>query len=68
MLFQIYVYAALRISGKMSDLLGFCTASPSSLLVTFQGCVSVPLSRVKMLQKMHMLKLNVPVYRYIYAA
>jgi hypothetical protein len=49
------------------DLLGFCAASLVSLLVTFQGCISAPLSRVKMLKKMHIIKLNVSVYRYIYA-
>jgi hypothetical protein len=47
------------------DLLGFCAASLGSLLVTFQGSISAPLSRVKMLKKMHMIKLNVSVYRYI---
>ena len=33
--------------------------------MTFQDCVAVPFLRVKMLKKMHMLKLNMSVYWYI---
>jgi len=64
---NIYVCCTKNFRKDVFDLLGFCAASLGSLLVTFQACVSVPLSRVKMLQKMCMLKLNVPVCRYIYA-
>jgi len=72
MLFQIYIYIYVcctkNFRKDVFDLLGFCATALGSLLVTFQGCVSVPVSRVKILKQMHVLKLNVSVYTCIYAA